>query len=232
MTPDIKTIIDLLAAQANPEAVQGMARFGINPEKVFGWSMPQLRKLGKQLGRNHELALQLWQARYRETMILAALVDDPALVSETQMEQWVADFYDWESCDQCIMNLFEKTPFAWRKAEEWAGREQEFVKRAGFVLMARLAVSDKKALDDRFMPFFPYMVREANDERNGLKKAVNWALRQIGKRNLALCQKAIQVGEEINKQSSSSARWVAADALRELRSEAVQRRLAAKKGAK
>ncbi len=153
MTPDIKTIIDLLAAQANPEAVQGMARFGINPEKVFGWSMPQLRKLGKQLGRNHELALQLWQARYRETMILAALVDDPALVSETQMEQWVADFYDWESCDQCIMNLFEKTPFAWRKAEEWAGREQEFVKRVGFVLMARLAVSDKKALDDRLCRF-------------------------------------------------------------------------------
>jgi len=164
-------------------------------------------------------------------MILAALTDDPKQVSEQQMEHWAADFYDWESCDQCIMNLFEKTPLAWRKAEEWAERQEEFVKRAGFVLMARLALSDKKAPDDRFEPFFAYIVREAGDSRNGVKKAVNWALRQIGKRNITLCEKAIHVGEEIRKQSSSCARWVAADALRELRSAAVQRRLAARKGA-
>ncbi|HPG41920.1 MAG TPA: DNA alkylation repair protein [bacterium] len=230
MATDVKTIIDQLVTQANPQAVQGMARFGIKPDMVFGWTMPQLREYGKRLGRNHELAQQLWQAKYRETMILAALTDDPKQVSEQQMEQWVADFYDWESCDQCIMNLFEKTALAWRKAEEWAERQEEFVKRAGFVLMARLAVSDKKTPDDRFEPFFAYIVREAGDSRNGVKKAVNWALRQIGKRNLTLCEKAIQVGEEIRKQSSTCARWVAADALRELRSESVQRRLNLREG--
>jgi 3-methyladenine DNA glycosylase AlkD len=141
------------------------------------------------------------------------------------MEKWVLDFDYWEICDQCCMNLFEKTGFAYEKAIEWSLRDEQFVKRAGFVLMARLAVSDKKADDSRFEQFFPMMLREADDERNFVKKAVNWALRQIGKRNLGLNEKAIETAMEIQKIDSKSARWIASDAIRELSGEAVQKRL-------
>ncbi len=147
------------------------------------------------------------------------------MVTQEQMEQWVLDFDYWEICDQCCMNLFEKTNFAYYKATGWSSRTEEFVKRAGFVLMARLAVSDKKADDSRFEQFFPILVREAYDERNFVKKAVNWALRQIGKRNLALNKKAIEIAMVIRKIDSSSAKWIASDAIRELSGEAVQKRV-------
>jgi len=218
-------ILTRLKSLGNPKAAEGMARFGITAEKIFGVSIPDMRKLAKEIGKNHELALRLWEENVRETRILASMIDDPEQVTEQQMGKWVQDFDSWEVCDQCIMDLFGKTSFAWDKAVEWSSKESEFVKRAGFAMMARLAVSDKNALDEQFVLFFPIIKRESNDGRNFVRKAVNWALRQIGKRNLALNKKAVRVAEDIHKMDSKSAKWIASDALRELTSEAVQKRL-------
>jgi 3-methyladenine DNA glycosylase AlkD len=153
------------------------------------------------------------------------MIDDPSMATEEQLESWVKDFDSWDVCDQCCMNLFEKTGFAYRKAVEWSESDKEFVKRAGFVLMARLAVSDKNADDEIFETFFPIIKREASDNRNYVKKAVNWALRQIGKRNINLNKKAILIAGEIQKMDSRSAKWIASDAIRELAGESVQKRL-------
>ncbi|MFC1718653.1 DNA alkylation repair protein [Candidatus Poribacteria bacterium] len=219
-------ILGRIEALSNPEAAKGMARYGISTQSVnYGVSIPNLRKIAKEAGRDHSLAQQLWAMDSRETRILAAMIDDPEVVSEKQVDEWVEDLDNWEVCDQCCMNLFEKTEFAYQKCFQWSFREEEFVKRAGFVLMARLAVSDKKASDEQFEQFFPTIEREADDNRNYVKKGINWALRQIGKRNLSLNEKAIKVAGGIQKMDSKSARWIAADALRELTSEAVQERL-------
>jgi 3-methyladenine DNA glycosylase AlkD len=169
--------------------------------------------------------LQLWESGIHEARILASMVDDPRLVTEEQVESWVVDLDSWDVCDQCCMNLFEKLPNAYSKAVEWAGREEEFVKRAGFALMACLVWHDKTATDDQFIAFFPAIQREAADDRNFVKKAVNWALRNIGKRNRDLNQAAIRVAREIGEIDSKSARWIASNALRELTGEAVEKRL-------
>ena len=218
-------ILDQLESLANPKAVAGMARFGITPEKSYGISMPMLRHVARGIGKNHELAGWLWLNGSRETRILASLIDDPGLVTEEQMERWAGKFDYWEICDQVCVNLFRKTRFVWQKTVEWSSREDESHKRAAFVLMTRLAVSDKKAPDEQFEPFFPLIKREAGDERNMVKKAVNWALRQIGKRSLNLNALAIETAEEIRQMNSKTAKWIASDALRELESEAVQKRL-------
>ncbi len=218
-------ILKQLKSLSNPEALSGMARYGITPENAYGVSIPNLRKIAKEIGINHDLALKLWASNIRETMILASLIDDSRMVTEEQMERWVKDFDYWEICDQCCKNLFVKTKFAYQKAVEWSHREEEFVKRAGFVLMASLAVSDKKANDRQFELFFPIIKREATDNRNYVKKAVNWALRQIGKRNLNLNRKAIETAKEIQKMDSRSAKWIASDAIRELTSEKIEKRL-------
>ena len=226
---NFNVVIEKLKSASNPDSVKGMARFGITPENIFGVSIPSLRKIAKETKKDHTLAQQLWDFGFRETMILASMIDEPDMVTQEQMEKWVLDFDYWEICDQCCMNLFEKTNFAYEKAVEWSSRTEEFVKRAGFVMMARLAVSDKKADDSKFEQFFPIVLREADDGRNFVKKAVNWALRQIGKRNLALNVKAIDVAKEMQKIDSKSARWIANDAIRELSGEAVQNRLRRKK---
>ena len=218
-------IINKLQSLANPESVKGMARFGIKPEKAYGVCIPDLRRLAKQIGKNHTLAGKLWSSGIHEARILAGMVDDPAQITESQMERWVKDFDSWDLCDLCCSNLFDKTAFAYEKAIEWSERPQEFVKRAGFVLMAVLAVHDKTAGDDQFKQFFPIIKREATDVRNFVKKAVNWALRQIGKRNRNLNQQAIKVGQEIKSIDSKVARWIAGDALRELTSDKIQKRL-------
>ena len=223
-----KQVINRLKSLSDPEAVKGMARFGINPKNTYGVSIPNLRKLAKEIGRNHELAQQLWETRIHEARILASMIDNPEEVTNEQMESWVKDFDSWDVCDQCCSNLFEKTRFAYQKAIEWSSRKEEFVKRAGFVLMACLAVSDKKAADNPFVTFLSVIQKEAVDNRNYVKKAVNWALRQIGKRNPALNKKAIEAAKEIQKVDSRSSRWISSDALRELTSEAVQRRLSFK----
>ena len=223
--PRLKQIIAALETQANPDNVKGMARFGINPANAFGVKMPFLRQLAKELGKDHALAQALWETNIRECRILAAYVDDPPQVTQEQLEAWVRDFDTWEACDNTITHLFQKTPFAFPKALEWAEREEEFVKRAGYVMMARIAVADKKAKDEDFEPFYPLIVTGATDERNFVKKAVNWALRQIGKRNLALNRKMLALAREIRKLDSKAARWVAADAIRELEDKKLQRRL-------
>jgi 3-methyladenine DNA glycosylase AlkD len=218
-----------LHSMADPVSAAGLARYGIRTENLLGVSIPKLRSLGKRIGQNHSIAKQLWSSGIHDARILAGMVAEPGKLTERQMETWVKDFDSWDVCDQCCSNLFDKTPFAHEKAAEWAGRKQEFVKRAGFVMMAVLAVHDKKANDEAFTRFFPLIRQEATDERNFVKKAVNWAIRQIGKRNASLNQEAIRLAKEIGTMNSKSARWIAADALRELTSSAVQRRLAKKK---
>ncbi len=218
-------VLERLKALGDPDSLDGMARFGIATETAYGVRVPKLRKLAKELGTDHELAKDLWESGVHEARILASMVDDPKRVTEGQMESWVGDFASWDVCDQCCMNLFDKTPLAWRKAKEWSTREEEFVKRAAFALMASLAVHDKKAPDAVFADFLPVIKREATDGRNFVRKAVNWALRQIGKRNLALNRQAVVTAEEISEIDSKSARWIAADALRELTNPQVQKRL-------
>jgi len=222
-------IIKKLESLSNPEAVKGMARFGINPENTYGVSIPNLRKIARETGPNHDLAQQLWMSGIHEARILACLIDEAEMVTESQMECWVKDFDSWDVCDQCCSNLFDKTPFAYQKAEVWSKREEEFVKRAGFVLMAALSIHDKIATDEKLLNFIPLIKKEATDGRNFVKKAVNWALRQIGKRNINLNKMAIEAAEEIKQIDSKSARWIAADAIRELTSEAIQNRLTIRK---
>ncbi len=220
-----KNILKKLKALSNPRAVEGMARFDISPENAYGVSIPNLRKIAKEIGRDHSLAQQLWDSGIHEARILASIIDEPNQVTKKQMDAWIKDFDSWDLCDQCCMNLFDKTPFVWEKVIEWTNREKEFEKCAGFALMACLAWHDKESPDKKFLVLLPAIKREANDDRNYVKKAVNWALRNIGKRNLNLNKKAIETAKEIQKMDSRSARWIASDAIRELMSEAVQERL-------
>ena len=220
-----ENILKKLKALSNLKAVEGMARFGINPENTYGVSIPNLRKMAKEIGKGHSLAQQLWDSGIHEARILASMIDDPNQVTKRQMDVWIKDFNSWDVCDQCCMNLFDKTPMAWEKAVEWTKREKEFEKRAGFTLMACLAWHDKESPDKKFLVFLLAIKRKTDDDRNYVKKAVNWALRNIGKRNLSLNKKAIETAKEIQKMNSRSAKWIASDAIRELTSEAVQKRL-------
>lgn len=219
------SIINHLQSLHNPNNVAGMARFGINPHNTIGVSIPVLRALAKKIGKNHPLAEELWQSGIHEARLLASFIDDPAKVTEEQMERWVTDIDSWDICDQCMSNLFDKTPLAYTKAVEWSERQEEFTRRAGFVLMACLSVHDKKAKDSQFSSFFPLIQKAASDDRNMVKKAVNWALRQIGKRNIVLNEHAIKTAREIQATGIKSARWIASDALRELTSEKLKSRL-------
>ena len=223
----VTQITEKLKSMASPENMEGMARFGIKSEnaQVLGISIYDIRNVAKGIQKDHKLAQLLWDSRIHEARHLAAFVDEPAKVTEKQMETWAEDFDSWDLCDQVCANLFDKTPFAYKKAFEWSERKEEFIKRAGFVLMAALSVHDKKASDEEFEKFFPVIKREADDNRNFVRKAVNWALRQIGKRNIRLNQKAIKIAKEIKKLDSRSAKWIASDALRELQNEKIQKRL-------
>ncbi|MEM9834416.1 MAG: DNA alkylation repair protein [Bacteroidota bacterium] len=220
---------DQLLAQlhdlADPTYLPKMQRFGIPTERALGIRMPVLRQVAKPYRKQHELALDLWDNEIHEAQILATLVDDYQQVTEEQMENWVADIHSWDLCDQVCGNLFWRTPFAYQKSAEWCQRSEEFVKRAGFVLMTALVIHDKKAPNERFTEFFPYLEMEAYDNRNFVKKAINWMLRQTGKHSLSLNQKAIDLANQIAQQEYPSARWIAQDALRELQSEKIQERL-------
>jgi len=210
-------LLETLRSHANPANVAGMARYGINTIGTLGVPIPILRRLAKETGKNHALAQELWNSGVHEARILATLIDDPALVTRRQMDLWARDLDSWDVCDQACQNLFRYTPFAFAKAEEWARAKQEFVRRAGLSLMAGLAVKAKDAPDARFEAFFPLIAEAAADERNMVKKAASWALRQIGKRNAGLREKAIAEAEKIRGMNSRSARWIASDVLRELR---------------
>lgn len=219
-------LIDQLRQRANPENVAGMKRFGMSEAGRLGLSIPELRALAKELGKDHRLALELWESEVAEARILASMVAVPGELSEAVMDRWVADFDSWDVCDQVCMNLFEKTPLAWQKIHEWSAREEEFVRRAALALIACLAWHDKRAMDDRFIELLPVIGSCATDERNYVKKAASWALRNIGKRNRQLNQQAIDYARKIQSIDAKSARWIAADVLRELESEAVLKRLA------
>jgi len=227
--PTVQEVLQRLQALANPENVAGMERFGINPQGTLGISIYVLRPLAKEIGIDHKLALELWQSGIHEARILAAYIDDVALVDEAQLEAWVRDFDSWDVCDQVCSSLFDRTPYAWDKAVTWSERDEEFVKRAGFVLMAALAAHAKKTSDERFEVFFEIILREACDERNFVKKAVNWALRGIGKRSQYLNRLAIEAAQRMAEIPCRAARWNAKDALRELQSEKIQKRLSSKR---
>ncbi len=218
-------VLGRLRSLGDPRAAAGAARFGIDAPDVWGVRAPDLRRLAKEIGPDHSLAAGLWRTGVHDARVLAALIDDPVKVTPRQMEQWAGGFNSWAVCDAACCCLFDKTPYAWDKAVEWTGREPEYVKRAGFVLMAALAIHDKKAPDERFEAFLPLLVEHAADDRNFVKKAVNWALRQIGKRNRRLNSLAIRMARDIRTIDSKAARWIASDALRELMSAKVRARL-------
>lgn len=212
-------IIKKIKSLHDPASVEGMARYGINPRNNYGVKVYTLREMAREIGKNHGLALKLWESDIHDARMLAPMIDDKKLVTEEQMDSWVMDFDSWDVCDNCCGDLFIFTPWAYDKAVEWSKRDEEFVKRAGYVMMARLAVRDKKAADKDLTAFFPDIKRGATDERNYVKKAVNWAVRSIGKRNMELNRKALKLAKEIREIDSKAARWIAADAIRELESE-------------
>lgn len=218
-------IISELKSLSNPKNIEGMARFGISRKGTLGIPIPTLRTMAKKIGKNHQLALELWDSGIHEARLLAGFIGDPEKLTESQIESWVKDFDSWDICDQVCSALFDKSEFAWKKVFEWPEREEEFVRRAGFALIAALSVHDKLAKDEQFVKCFPLIIRYSYDDRNFVRKAVNWALRQIGKRNMALNAKALAVAKQIQKLDSKSARWIANDAIRELENEKVKKRV-------
>jgi len=214
---DVAFILSQLREMGTPAVREGMQRFGIDTTHALGVSIPALRALAKEIKKDHALALALWASKYHEARILASMIDDPAQVTVRQIDAWVKDFNSWDLCDQVCGNLFDRTAFVVEKAIAFSKRKEEFVKRAGFALMAEYAVHNKKAGDEVFLAFLPLIEKEAHDDRNFVKKAVNWALRQIGKRNARLREAAILTAERMLQQDSKAARWIARDALRELK---------------
>lgn len=216
-----KEIIKRLKTIADPKELENCKRLGINTKKALGISIWSLRKIAKEIGKDQALAEDLWRTDIHEARLLAGYIAEPDKISEAVIGQWVTDFDSWDLVDQ-VMDVIALSPYGYKKAVEFSAREEEFVKRTGFVIMAGLAVFDKKAPDEKFTRFFPVIIRESTDERNFVKKAVNWALRNIGKRNKELNRKAVETAEKIAMIDSKTAKWIASDALRELKSEKIQ----------
>ena len=225
-------VLEELKSLADPRVRAKMEYFGVRVPNAHGISAPVLHALAKRIGKSHALALELWATGIHEAQILAALISESERVTAAEMDLWVRDFDSWDVVDAACCYLFADAKPAWSKASEWSQRREEFVKRAAFSLIAYLSYKDKAAPDARFVRFLRVIEREAYDERNFVRKAVNWALRNIGKRNSRLNAAAIQAAERIRRQGSRSARWIAADALRELKGPAVQARLRRKARAK
>jgi len=216
---DIKEVLEKLESLANPskENIDGMARFGIRPKtKLLCIPMPKLRKLAEKIGKDHDLALKLWDLEIHEARILAGLIEDPEAVDEFQMDTWVDGFDSWDICDQLCMNLFWQTKYALLKIQKWAKSEKEFVRRTAFSLIAVLAVKNKEMKDEDFIRFFPLIKKYSADERNFVMKSVNWALRQIGKRNKNLRKEVLKLCSDIKRINTRSSRWIASNALAEL----------------
>jgi 3-methyladenine DNA glycosylase AlkD len=226
---EIERILKLLRDLEDENWRDNMARFGIPITHALGISMPKLKQIAKEFGKNHDVALKLWENDYHEAKIIAVLLDEPLKLTEDQMDRWIYQCYSWDLTDCCCLYLFHKSPIAYQKAAEWVQREEEFVKRGGFSLMATLAVHDKKAQDEKFEFFFPLIKEQANDNRNFVKKAVNWALRAIGKRNLVLNSEAIKISEDLMKETDKTAHWIGMDAEKELKSEKIVNRIKKKK---
>ncbi len=218
-------ILTYLKKHGSADVIAKMKHFGIESPKAFGNTAPQLRALKKQIGKNHKLALSLWKTKIYEARILAALIAEPEKVTEELMEQWAAEIDSWAACDTCCGELFCYTPFAIQKVFEWSLRSEEYVKRAGFVLIAALVIHRKEFEDNIFRSFFPLIIRESTDERNFVRKAVNWALRQIGKKNKTLHNESKKIAARLSRSKNSTARWIGGDAVKDLHTDAVLRRI-------
>jgi 3-methyladenine DNA glycosylase AlkD len=214
--PGVRSVLAELKALGSAEGRAGMARFGINIENAYGVSMAAARPLARKYQRQHELAAGLWASGVHEAQILAALIDDPTLVTPKQMDAWVADLNSWDLCDQACMKLFAKTPHVAEKVATWAKDKREFVRRAAFATIAGYTVHAKKAPDAEFLPFLAIIETYATDERNFVKKAVNWALRQIGKHSMTLHAPALKLARKLAASEDRTARWIGKDAVREL----------------
>jgi len=226
----VRAVLAKLERQGSRRNREGMARYGIVAEKVFGVSVGTLRSLGKELGRDHELALALWDSGWYEARMLTAFVDDPDRVTPAQMDRWCRDFDNWAICDALCFHLFDKTPHAFAKVAQWAKRKDEFEKRAAFALLASVAAHDKSAPEEAFVRCLPLVERAASDERNFVKKGVSWALRGIGHRTPALHAAAIALAQRLAASAEPAARWVGKDTLRDLQRPLVLRKVAARRG--
>lgn len=218
-------IIKKLRSMANPDNVAGMACFGITGKEVLGIQIYKLRDLAKNIGKDHKLALELYKSGIHEAKLLAVFLEEADKVTPKQMDKWASSFESWDDTDQACTSLFDATPHAWNKVYAWAERKEELVKRAAFSMIAGLAVHDKKAGDEEFIKLFPLIKKHSTDERNYVKKAVSWALRNIGKRNHNLNEKSIRLAKELKESNDKTARWIGGDAYRELTSEKVKKRL-------
>jgi 3-methyladenine DNA glycosylase AlkD len=216
MVPTAAEILNELKANANSRNLEGMAKFGMAVGKRLGASVPVMRRIARQTGKDHRLARQLWKTGVAEARIVASMIAVPEEMTEKEIDAWVSEIDSWDVCDQVCMNLLGKTPLARRKIGEWSRREEEFVRRAAYALIACLAWHDKEALDQEFLAFMPVIRRGATDERNFVKKSVSWALRNIGKRNPRLSKAAIKTAKDLQRLDSKAARWIAADVIREL----------------
>jgi 3-methyladenine DNA glycosylase AlkD len=225
MSSKLKEILSYLEKKGSADARAGMSRFGINADNAFGIRIPVLRDLAKQYKKDHALALELWASGYHEARILASMVDDPKLCTEKQMEEWVVEFDSWDLCDQTCFGLFARTAYGWKKTFEWPHREEEFVRRAGFALMAAFTLCKTRVSDEDLLTFLPLIEKYSADERNFVRKAVNWALRQVGKRNHNLNSHAIVLAEKLLNSENKTARWIGKDAFRELTGEGVKKTL-------
>ncbi len=221
----VEEVIRKLNDRADPSQREGMAKYGMAVDKRLGVAVPEMRKIAKEIGRDHKLALALWETGISEAMIVASMIAVPDELTEDQMEAWVLDIDSWDVCDQVCMNVFEKNSLAWKKIVDWSQREDEFVKRAAYALIACLAWHDKQAHDEAFIKLLPVIEQGATDELNFVKKAVSWALRNIGKRNRNLHGVAMQTAEKLQTRDSRSAKWIASQTMRDLTSEATRRRL-------
>jgi len=217
----VDDIVSKLKSKANPDNLEGMTRYGISTTNRLGVSIPELRKTAKEIGKNHKLASQLWAKGIDETKILASMIAEEDKLTEEQAEKWVVDFNSWDVCDQVCMNLFRKMPFAGKKIKEWSKRKEEFVKRAAFSLIACVAVYYKEMPDDKFIKFLPIIKNGSTDERNYVKKAVSWALRNIGKKNKNLNKEVIKFAQEMERVDSKPAKWIARDTLKDIQRETV-----------
>lgn len=226
---DAPGVVGWLKRRGSQAGRDGMARYAIPTDKAFGVSMRDIQALAKRIGRSHDLAGDLWTTGWYEARVLAAYVDEPARVTTAQMDRWCRDFDNWGICDTVCFVLFDRTPHAWSKVNAWAGRREEYVKRAAFALLWGLTVHDKVAGDAPFLEGLSLIERAAADERHYVKKAVNMALRAVGKRNAALNAAAVDVARRLAASAGANAQWVGKDALRELTSSSVDRRLATRR---
>lgn len=224
----VEEILAILKKRGSKKNREGMARYGIVAKKVFGVSVGDLQRLAKQYGRDHDLALALWDTEWYEGRMLCAFVDEPERVTAAQMDRWAKGFDNWAICDTMCMHLFDRTPHAWRKVDQWSGRKEEFVRRASFALLASLALHDKTADDKPFLEGLTLIDKASMDERNFVKKAVNWALRSIGSRNERLNKEASALAKRLAESSDTTQRWIGKDALRQLASPATKKRLASR----